>query len=62
MFSRRTFLYGAGAAAALLHAPKLDAEQQPDLPPSIRALSSMRSQVRPITADERRTRIERPGA
>ena len=59
MFSRRTFLYGAGAAAALLHAPKLDAEQQPDLPPSIRALSSMRSQVRPITADERRTRIEK---
>jgi Xaa-Pro dipeptidase len=59
MFSRREFLYGAGAAAALLNAPKIDARQQQELPPSIRALASMRSQMRPITADERRVRVEK---
>ena len=59
MFSRREFLYGAGAAAALLNAPKIDARQQQALPPSIRALTSMRSQMRPITADERRVRVEK---
>jgi Xaa-Pro dipeptidase len=59
MFSRREFLYGAGAAAALLNAPKIDAMQQQELPPSIRALASMRSQMRPITADERRVRVEK---
>ena len=59
MFSRREFLYGAGAAAAMLHAPKLEAQEPADLPPSIRALTSMRDQVRPITADERRTRVEK---
>ena len=59
MFSRREFLYGAGAAAALLHASKVDAGQQQELPPSIRALTSMRSQMRPITADERRGRVEK---
>jgi Xaa-Pro dipeptidase len=58
MFSRREFLYGAGAAAALLHAPRVDA-QQPELPAPIRALTSMRSQMRPITADERRGRVEK---
>jgi Xaa-Pro dipeptidase len=59
MFSRREFLYGAGAAAALLNAPKIDARQQQELPPPIRALTSMRSQMRPITADERRVRVEK---
>ena len=60
MFSRRRFLYGAGAAAALLNGSRLSAEpQQSELPPSIRALTSMRSQVRPITADERKGRIEK---
>ena len=59
MFSRREFLYGAGAATALLHVPKVDAAQQQDLPPSIRSLTSMRAQMRPITADERRARVEK---
>lgn len=59
MFSRREFLYGAGAAAAMLRAPGIDAQEQPELPPAIRELTSMRSQVRPITVDERRARIEK---
>jgi Xaa-Pro dipeptidase len=59
VFTRRTFLYGAGAAAAGLGAPRLQAQQQEALPPSIGALTSMRSQVRPITADERRGRVEK---
>ena len=58
MVTRRTFLWGAGASAAMLGAPRLEA-QAGELPPAIRALSSMRSQARPITADERRTRIEK---
>lgn len=58
MFSRREFLYGAGAAA-LLHPSAPSAQAQPDLPPSIRALTSMRSQVRPITPEERAARIEK---
>lgn len=59
MLTRRTFLYGAGAAAALLRAPGVETREQTPLPPSIRALTSMRSHVRPITADERRGRIEK---
>jgi len=60
MFTRRKFLYGAGAAAAMLPAPRLNAQEPAgELPPSIRALTSMRSQVRPITAAERRGRIEK---
>jgi Xaa-Pro dipeptidase len=59
MFSRREFLYGAGATAAMLHAPRVAAQQPADLPPSIRALTTMRGQMRPITADERRARIEK---
>ncbi|HEY0873502.1 MAG TPA: Xaa-Pro peptidase family protein [Vicinamibacterales bacterium] len=59
MFSRREFLYGAGAAAALLNTTISAEEQQADLPPSIRSLTPMTSQVRPITADERRGRIEK---
>ncbi len=58
MVTRRSFLWGAGAAAAMLGASKLDA-QQAEAPPAIRALTSMRSQARPITADERRGRVEK---
>ena len=63
MFSRRTFLWSAGAAAALLNvkpgsAEAADAPQGP-LPPSIASLTPMRDQARPITADERRGRIEK---
>lgn len=61
MFTRRTFLWSAGAAAALLRAPRLHAQAQAqgEPPPAIRALTSMRSQARPITAEERRGRVEK---
>ncbi|MDQ3421588.1 MAG: Xaa-Pro peptidase family protein [Acidobacteriota bacterium] len=58
MVSRRTFLWGAGATAALVGTSRLEA-QQAEAPPAIRALTSMRSQARPITADERRGRVEK---
>ena len=58
MVTRRSFLWGAGATAALVGTSRLDA-QQADAPPAIRALTSMRSQARPITAEERRGRVER---
>ena len=58
MFTRRSFLWGAGATAALVGTSRLEA-QQAEAPPAIRALTSMRSQARPITADERRGRVER---
>ena len=56
---RRAFLWGAGVSAVALGAPRLEAQTQGDLPPAIRALTSMRSQARPITADERRARVEK---
>lgn len=65
MFSRRTFLWSAGAAAALLNVKPGSADAadaagpQASLPPSIASLTSMRDQARPITADERRGRIEK---
>jgi len=64
--NRRTFVWTSVAAAAAAGAPTLFArraegaqERDAALPPSIRALSSMQSQARPITANERRGRIER---
>lgn len=60
MVTRRGFLYGAATAAASAGAARLGAATPPqDLPPAIRALTSMRAQVRPITADERRARVEK---
>lgn len=62
MFSRRNFLSSAGAAAAALGFRPVTAAAarvQRALPPSIEALTSMRAQARPITADERRGRIEK---
>src|SRR5512146_2644155 len=59
MFSRREVLkLGAVSAATSLMPPAADAEQAPP-PASIQALKSMKDQVRPITAEERRQRIER---
>src|SRR5688572_15027292 len=67
MLSRRRLLWGAGAAAAALNAPRIGAretestavsEQRP-LPPAIQVLTSMRAQATPITAAERRGRIEK---
>ena len=64
MISRRSFLWTSTAAAALAHAPRLLAQRSGGttpaaLPPSIQALTSMRDKARPITADERRGRVER---
>ena len=63
MINRRSFL---SMATAFAGAPALVAQrrgggQEPgaSLPPSIEALTSMRSQARPITSDERRARIEK---
>ena len=60
MISRRAFL---GSTAALAGAPRLALQGGPQsrepLPSSILALTSMRDRARPITADERRGRIER---
>jgi Xaa-Pro dipeptidase len=49
------------AVTALLSRPRPEAPlpQADALPPSIRALSSMRSQARPITVEERQARLER---
>src|SRR5262249_19621966 len=60
--NRRTFLRASTALAAAWRAPALLAQHEPaadaSLPPSIAALTSMRNQVRAITSDERRARVE----
>jgi Xaa-Pro dipeptidase len=63
--NRRTFLTVTSAAAALpvirLSAQRGGGNPAPSgpLPPSIAALQSMRSQAKPITAEERRGRLDR---
>jgi len=72
MPSRRSFLRNAGAGLALASStgavlsPGSSVGQVPDrpdsrlsLPPSIAGLKSMKALAKPITADERRARIER---
>jgi Xaa-Pro dipeptidase len=63
MLNRRSFLWLTGAAAALpsvrLSAQRGAAPPSGPLPPSIAALTSMRDRAKPVTADERRGRIER---
>jgi len=68
MFTRRSFLWSSAAAVVLSRAPRLGAESAQraprtadggPLPPSIAALTSMRDQARPISSDERRSRIEK---
>jgi len=65
MLSRRHFMWLTGAAAGLsvtrLSAQRGRGSDAPSgpLPPSIAALTSMRGRATPITADERRARIER---
>src|SRR5262245_47736808 len=71
MASRRTFLWSSAAAMVLSRVPRVFARgadqrggraagQDPaTLPPSIAALTSMADQVRPITNDERKARLER---
>jgi Xaa-Pro dipeptidase len=65
MLSRRNFMWLTGAAAGVSVAGVSaqrgrggDAPAGP-VPPSIAALTSMRDRAKPITADERRARIER---
>jgi Xaa-Pro dipeptidase len=63
--NRRNFVWTSVAAAVGAAAHKESARGAEEsqgggtLPPSIQALASMRSQAKPITADERRARIER---
>jgi Xaa-Pro dipeptidase len=60
MISRREVLrMGAAVAGTSLLPKSVAAEQTASPPASIQALKSMREQARPITADERRQRIER---
>jgi Xaa-Pro dipeptidase len=66
MISRRSFLSLSAALAGttrIAAAATRSADNQelpaPAMPPSIGRLTSMRAQARPITADERRGRIER---
>ena len=62
---RRHFIWTSVAAALSVRAPRVfttgaEAIQGAGaLPPSLQALASMRPQAKPITADERRARIER---
>ena len=62
MFTRRGFFRSSAAAVVAARAPRAFAQPQADttaLPPSIAGLTSMRSQARPITSDERRARLEK---
>jgi Xaa-Pro dipeptidase len=61
MFNRRSFLKIGSAAAGAAALPQFTSAQQPDaaMPASIAALKPMRDGVQPITADERRGRIEK---
>ncbi|HEY0592813.1 MAG TPA: Xaa-Pro peptidase family protein [Thermoanaerobaculia bacterium] len=59
--NRRRFLAASAALAALWKTPALAQESKNDdaLPPSIATLASMKEKAKPITADERRARIEK---
>ena len=65
MLTRRHFMWLAGAGAGLSVVPVSaqrrggDAAAAGPLPPSITALTSMRSLAKPISADERRARLEK---
>jgi len=66
MLSRRAFLWLSTLAGSGLSVGRLSAQRgrgvagnAGPLPPSIASLTSMRAQATPITADERRGRIER---
>lgn len=62
MVTRRQLLQRTGLASLAIGAAGLEtveAQARDPLPPSIAALSSLRSQARPITSEERQTRIEK---
>jgi Xaa-Pro dipeptidase len=63
--NRRTFLRASAVLPVAWRAPALFAQREPTaaedapLPPAIAALTSMRDQAKPITAEERRARIDK---
>jgi Xaa-Pro dipeptidase len=61
MLNRRSFLKIGPVAAGAAALPEFTSAQQPEgsLPPSLAALKPMREGVQPISADERRGRIEK---
>jgi Xaa-Pro dipeptidase len=61
MFDRRSFLFSSSALLLTGGMQRRGRSVDPEmpLPPAIAALTSMRSEARPITNDERRARIER---
>jgi Xaa-Pro dipeptidase len=61
MLSRRRFLASAGLVSAAALTPELQSQAPAAsaLPPAIAALKSRKAEATPITADERRQRIER---
>ena len=62
MPTRREFLGASTTAVAALAVPgtrELAAQQSEQLPASIRALTSMKGQARPITVEERQARLDR---
>src|SRR5262249_10352849 len=64
VFDRRRFLAGAGLATAGALVPEVSAQsavsdKSQDVPPPIAALKSHKAEAKPITATERRQRIEK---
>ena len=62
MVTRRRFVWSSAAALVASRVPRVcaDEAQRPGpVPPSIAALTSMKSQACPITGDERRARVEK---
>ena len=64
MLSRRSFIWlsslsGAAAVSSCAPVGRSSDSSNADLPPALAALTSMRDQARPITADERLARAEK---
>jgi Xaa-Pro dipeptidase len=62
MYSRRSFLATAGLVSAAALTPELSAQQkgsEQSLPAPIAALRSRKAEAKPITAEERKQRVER---
>ncbi len=62
MCTRRRFFWSSAAALVASRVPRVfadEAQRSGPVPPSIAALTSMKSQARPITGDERRARVEK---
>ena len=59
MLTRRSFFWSSAAALVAGRVSPALAQTRGSLPPSLAALSSMKSQATPITNEERRVRIEK---